>query len=66
MKQKIGRILSDFNFPNFVGVELDRIHMLIYRIGFEVRSSLYWVRLLFNFTPVNVQLSECTPSADRA
>jgi len=29
MEQKIGRILSDFSFPNFVGS--DWIHMLIYR-----------------------------------
>jgi len=37
MEQKIGRILSDFSFPNFVG--LDLILMLIYRIRSPEKHS---------------------------
>jgi len=41
MEQKICRILSDFSFPNFVGVGLDRFLMLIYRIrSLEKHSPL--------------------------
>jgi len=39
MEQKIGQILSDFSFPNFVGVGLDWILMLIYLIGIYVNLS---------------------------
>jgi len=41
MEQKIGRILSDFSFTNSVGVGLDWILMLIYRIqSLEKHSPL--------------------------
>jgi len=41
MEQKIGRILSDFSFTNFVGVRSDWIFMLIYRIrSLEKHSPL--------------------------
>jgi len=41
MEQKIIRILSNFNFPNFVGVGSEWILMLIYRIrSLEKHSPL--------------------------
>jgi len=39
MEPKIGRILSDFSFTNLVGVGLDRILMLIYRIRSQEKHS---------------------------
>jgi len=39
MEQKIGRILSDFSFTNFVGVRLNWILMLIYLSDSESRKT---------------------------
>jgi len=41
MEQKIVRILSDFSFPNFVGVRLAWILMLI-----------YWIQSLEKYSPL--------------